>query len=132
MPPVIGKGERRLVYAIVISIDILQVILTPFVFVNNIIDFVIGGGLVAYALKRKLLTAHKGLVIGATFLAEQIPFVNALPFWTYDVYNLYKGTVKELPEESGVEGPMYRDGYRRPLQPSTPLNENGRRAPQKV
>jgi hypothetical protein len=133
MPPVvIGKKERRIMYTIIISIDILQVILTPLVVANNILDVAVGVGLVSYGVKRKLLTPKKALVLVGTFAAEQIPFVNDLPFWTYDLRNLYKGTLTVAPEPEDEDGPLYRDGVRRPSGLSTPLNQDSIRAPREV
>ncbi len=134
MPPVIGKGERMLVYGIVGTIDIVQIIFDFFLVtepLNHFIDVGVGICLLAYALKRKLLTAQKGLVLGTTFFAEQIPFVNALPFWTYDVHNLYKGTSKEaVSEESPENTDLNSGGVRRPSNQPPPLNQGGMRKPQ--
>lgn len=136
MPPIISKKERVLGYIIIGSVDALQFILDLFVvteFVNHFIDVAVGVLLGFYAVKRKLLTANKTLVLIATFAAEQVPFVNALPFWTYDLHNLYKGTLEEQPpvvDESSL--PLYQDGVRRPTSRPAPVNSGGQRLPPKV
>ncbi len=123
-------------YIVIGSIDLLQLIFSFFVvteIANHVIDIIVGALLTLYAFKRGLLTAKKGLVIGATFIAEQIPFVNALPFWTYDLYNLYGGTVSEpVPEIDMSKLPLNANGVRRPSEQSTPLNQSGIRPPRKV
>lgn len=136
MPPIIGKGERMLVYGLVICIDFLQLILSIFIVtepINHVIDIGVGIALFGYALKKRLLNANKGMVLAATFFAEQIPFVNSLPFWTFDVYNLYKGVAKEAVSEENTQNmPLNKDGVRKPSGQSTPLNARGIRPPRKV
>lgn len=97
--PVIGKGERRLVYAFAGLADFVQIIFSLFIVTevyNHAIDIFVGIVLAIYAIKRKLLTPNKILVLVATFAGEQIPFVNALPFWVYDVRNLYKDVPSDI------------------------------------
>lgn len=132
MQPVIPRGEKMFMYAIVGFIDILQFILSPFIFVNNAIDLAVAGGLIWYALHKKIFTANKGLVLAATFLVEQIPFVNALPFWTYDLHNLYKGTSGTPAETDMGDMPLNSGGVRRPTEKAVPMNSGGTRAPRKV
>ncbi len=136
MPPVIKKREKFLMYALIVSADISQFIIDCLVVeegLNHGIDFAVGGFLFAYALKRKLLTAQKGLVLGATFAAEQIPFVNALPFWTFDLRNLYKNTQSEepLPPVDPRNLALYEGGVRRPSNTPPPLNQGNTRPPRK-
>lgn len=134
MPPIISKKERFLCYAIIVAIDILQFILDCFVITelaNHFIDVAVGAAFVWYGLKRNLLTGHKALVLAATFFAEQIPFVNALPFWTYDLHNLYKNVATEETEEEVTgEGPANVDGVRRPSIRILPKNQDGVRLPE--
>lgn len=92
--PVVSRGEKILLYAFAGISDLVQLILSAFVVtevVNHFLDFIIGGIIILYAYKRKLLTWEKALTLIAVFVGEQVPFVNALPFWTYDIHNIYRG-----------------------------------------
>lgn len=126
---VVKGGERMLVYSFAIGCDALQAILSFFVvteIVNHILDFIIGGVLIAYGLKRGLLDMNKSMTLLAVFLGEQIPYVNALPFWTYDVRNLYKGIPRS--EDEIVEKP--NPGTTPPRMQRRPYNaEPGIRPP---
>lgn len=89
---VIKKGERIIVYAFAIIVDIIQIILDFFVvteIINHIIDIVVGFIILAYGTIRGIIDGNKLLILGAYFIGEQIPFINALPFWTLDVKNLF-------------------------------------------
>lgn len=106
MKPIIGNGERIFMYALAGLVDVLQFIFDLFVVTevfNHFIDIIFGAFLLFYAVQRKILDSNKGLTLLAVFAGEQIPFVNALPFWTFDVYNLYKGIPSEeqKPEKQG-------------------------------
>jgi len=119
-PTVISKGEKIAMYAFTIICDIVQIILGLFVVtepVNHFLDFVIGPILLAYAYKRDLLTTDKLLTLATVFIGEQIPFVNALPFWTYDMHNIYKG----VPSEATV-GNMKVPGMNPPRITRKPVN----------
>ncbi len=101
--PIIGKGERRLVYAFAAISDVVQIILSLLVVteaINHGIDIFVGCVLLFYGYRRNLLTPEKMITLLAVFAGEQIPFVNALPFWVYDVRNLYKGVPSEA---SGIK-----------------------------
>lgn len=98
--PIVGKGERALVYAFAGIADITQAIFSFFVVTeafNHAIDIFVGAVLAFYAFKRKLLTPDKMMTLAAVFIGEQIPFLNALPFWVYDVHNIYKGVPSSAP-----------------------------------
>ncbi len=127
--PVIGKRERKFVYAFAIFTDTVQVIIDATIVaepLNHIIDIVFGMFLVGYGLKRGILDWNKAMVLLATFFGEQIPYVNALPFWTYDIHNLYKG-VPSTKEEQGDDS---IPGVRPPRIKPAPLNSTpGRRPP---
>ena len=138
MPPVVSRMERILMYILIGSVDLIQIILGFFVVTevaNHIIDIGVGALLLIYAIKRKLLTTHKAMVIAAVFVGEQIPFVNALPFWTYDLYNLYKGTSTEASggenaDPNATSGALNQEGIRRSGS-ARPLNSLGVRMPSK-
>ena len=127
--PIIGKGERWLIYGFAGIVDFIQIIFSLFVATevfNHGIDIVIGGVLLIYAYKRKLLTPNKIMVLGATFVGEQIPFVNALPFWVYDVHNLYK----DVPSDASSIKMDVVVGRTPPRNQRTPVNSiPGRRPP---
>ncbi len=147
-PKVVNKGEKWLVFGFFGATDALQVILSLFVVgevVNHFIDIAAGIVLFAYGLFRRLWTGKKLAVLLATFVGEQIPFVNALPFWTLDVANLFSGTITSEQKESmeqertvknTINQPLYVDGSRAPRNPNdppssnpTPSNQSGIRAP---
>ena len=122
--PVVKKGERRILYAFAGFMDVLQIVFSFFVIteiINHVLDFVIAGILIIYAVKRKLLDTNKILILLAVFFGEQIPFVNALPFWVYDIHNIYKG-IPSSEEEAGMTntpGITASRNQRKPLN-STP------------
>ena len=138
-PKVVNKGEKWLIYGIFACIDALQVAL-DFTAVgeiaNHFIDIIAAAILLLYGMFRKLWPGHKLLVLLATFIGEQIPFVNALPFWTFDVRNLFSETVTEQQKtdleqaERPKGGPMYVNGVRMSENSDiTPANEDGVRLP---
>lgn len=119
-PVVISKGEKTLMYAFAGISDLVQIVLSFFVVtepVNHVLDFIIGGVIILYAYKRDLLTVDKSLTLIAVFLGEQVPFVNALPFWVYDVRNIYKGVPSTAPA-----GSMSTPGVTPPRNVRKPLN----------
>ncbi len=122
-PVVISKGEKTLMYAFAGISDLVQIVLSFFVVtepVNHVLDFIIGGVIILYAYKRDLLTVDKSLTFIAVFLGEQVPFVNALPFWVYDVRNIYKGVPSTAPAGGmGIPGVTPPRNIRKPLN-STP------------
>lgn len=126
-PKIIGKAERFLVYGFFGTVDFVQLILSIFVVTevaNHIIDIVVGIILLAYGGIRKLWTPQKLLVLAAVFVGEQIPFVNALPFWVLDIKNLYSGTITaEEAEQSKEQDNLSQSA-------TTPLNNDGVRSPQ--
>jgi hypothetical protein len=128
---VIGKGERGVVYGLAGLVDLVQLILDILVvteIANHIIDIVFGILLAIYAVLRKILTVKKSLVLIAYFCAEQIPFVNAVPFWTLDVRNLYSG-VPKTKEELNAQKEIEPEWVTLPRNQKTPLNEGGSRQP---
>lgn len=131
-PVVVKRGERRLIYALAIVTDVTQAIFNFFLVtepLNHIIDIVVAALLIAYASKRGILDTNKLLVLLATFFGEQIPIVNALPFWTYDVHNLYKG-IPKTEEEANIQPKVI--GVTLPRNLRKPLNSiPGVRLPRK-
>jgi hypothetical protein len=97
-PKIIGKGEKRIMYAIFGAVDAAQLIFVETVIAGTIIDIFAGIVVLLYGLFRKLWTGKKILILLATFIGEFIPFVNAFPFWVLDIKNLYSGTI--TPEEA--------------------------------
>jgi len=91
--------------------------------VNHVLDFAIGAVLLLYGMIRKLWTGKKLLILLATFVGEQIPFVNAMPFWTLDVRNLYSDTI--TPQEKEAQKQQEISEY----SIYQPLNEGGKRMP---
>ena len=146
-PKVISKGERWLVYGFFACIDALQVALDLTVageVANHFIDIGAGAILFFYGTLKKLWTGKKLFVLLATFIGEQIPFVNALPFWTLDIRNLYSGTITEqgkvaMDQEKFLQNPDSRplnvDGARAPVNSTgvqssgNSMNQGGYRAP---
>lgn len=137
---VIGKAEKGFVYAFAITVDIIQIILDIFVvseIANHIIDIIVGVMILGYGAFRKLWTPKKGLTLLAYFIGEQIPFVNALPFWTLDIKNLYSGVFSsqeelEAANQQNQTGPLNHEaGIRYPRKPLI-LNNNQTRRPNNI
>lgn len=119
MPKVVKRSEKIWVYCLFVFFDLIQIIFDALVLpegLNHFLDFIIGGILFAYGQKKKLWTGQKLLILLATFVVEQIPFVNALPFWTLDVRNLYSGTISKAPPEQNPneQAHLNKDGTRLP------------------
>ena len=136
---IIGKGERILMYGFAGTIDLIQFILDLFVvseIVNHVIDIIVGFIILAYGLVRGIFTTNKILVLLAYFCAEQIPFVNALPFWTLDIRNIYSGIPSNqeqldvMAPQDNQNGPLNAiKGIRQPRKPSLLNKISGIRAP---
>ena len=88
--PTIGKGERFILLAFAITVDIVQWFLIPTIVVNRFVDIVVGMIILIYGLMRKLMNKQQMTLFIATLLAEEIPGLEGLPFWTFDVYILTK------------------------------------------
>lgn len=126
---IVGKWERRIGYSFAAVVDIAQIILDFFAIgavVNRFIDIAMGALILIYGALRGLWTINKFLIFLAYFAGEMIPFVDALPFWTLDILNLYGGTVRTKEEvvTEPVEGITAPRGGRLP-----PANQDGIRAP---
>lgn len=122
----ISRGEKLLVYGFFACMDLTQIILDFFgvtEIINHFLDFFIGGVLLAYGYWRRLWNGQKILILAATFVGEQIPFVNALPFWTLDIKNLYSGSQNEEETEETETHYLNKDGTRLP-QRTPPLYQN--------
>lgn len=122
----ISKGEKVIVYGFFALSDLVQIILDILVVsevVNHILDFIIGGILLAYGQWRKLWNGNKLLILLATFVGEQIPFVNAAPFWTIDVWNMYSGRAPQVDTEKVKY--LNKDGVRLPSGKTSPLYQKG-------
>ncbi|MEI6304493.1 MAG: hypothetical protein WCP09_00535 [Candidatus Taylorbacteria bacterium] len=146
-PKVVNSMEKMLVYAFFACVDLTQIIL-DFTGIgevaNHFIDIGVGIILFSYGSMKKLWAPKKLGVLLATFIGEQIPFVNALPFWTLDIANLYSGTITseqkaETEQEEFIQNsqiqPLNSDGSRLPRNEreqnkyTGPVNQNGLRIP---
>ncbi len=145
MPPIVSKKERWIVYGLALAVDGLQIImtalsfiplLTPFILPTSFAMDIVTFGLISlYVFKRRLFTPGKGLVLAATFMVEQIPGFEALPFWWMDIANFYRGVPSEPPEAPPVMGqgiiPANNEGMRLPNK-QTPSNQRGKRLPPRI
>jgi len=139
-------NEKVIIFAIFGIIDILQVILSLFIVTAvavPVVDVFAGLLLYAYGSMRKLWTPQKLMILGATFVGELIPVVNAMPFWTLDVMNLYSkvGMVEDGPDEKtggvNTNASLNKDGVRLPTkniatEESVPANVDGIKSPKRV
>ncbi len=81
--------ERGLVIGAVVTIDLVQLWLNGFVvglIANRFIDILVGLALWLYFLLKGIkMTVKQILTMVSTFLLEEVPVVDSLPFWTLDV-----------------------------------------------
>lgn len=139
MAKYIGKGERRIVYGLAGLTDAIQIALSVFVIseiINHIIDIIVGIAILVYGSIRKIWTTNKILVLLAYFIGEQIPFINALPFWVLDIRNLYSGIPTSMEEyesmnpKNNPDGPFNRiEGIRQSRKPPVLNSSSGIRPP---
>ena len=136
-----------LVYAFFACVDLFQILLDLTGYgeiANHFIDIGVGIILFGYGSMKKLWAPKKLGVLLATFIGEQIPFLNALPFWTLDIANLYSGTITseqkaEMAQNEFIQNtqkqPLNNDGSRLPRNEQTetpytgPVNQDGLRIP---
>lgn len=89
-----SKFEWGLFIASLAMIDLIQVVLDFFAIglaANRIIDLTVVMAMpLVLVLRGFKLDAQVLLLIGGSFLAEEIPVVDAAPFWTFDGWRLYK------------------------------------------
>ncbi len=119
-------------YSFIAIADVAQFVGVETIIGGDFIDVLVASILIGYGLKRKLFTMQKALILAATFAGEAIPLVNAAPFWTFDLHNLYKGTSTEDVPLVDPEGPANQNGVRMPNRIQEPSNQNGVRLPNKV
>lgn len=128
-PKVVNGTEKLLVYAFFACVDLTQIIL-DFTGIgevaNHFIDIGVGIILFSYGSMKKLWAPKKLGVLLATFVGEQIPFVNALPFWTLDIANLFSGTITSKQKEEMEMAQFMQNTERQPL------NSEGSRQPRNV
>lgn len=142
----ISKAERGVVYAIIIIVDIAQIILDFFavgVVINRILDIVVGLVLFVYGFVRKIITTRIALGIVGSFVVEEIPIVDVLPMWTLDLKFMYSVDDGKSEEEAYREVEILQrqitdsawrlgitiDETRRANALQKPLNQSGKRLP---
>ena len=76
------------------SIDLGQIILDFFAIglaANRVIDLVVAMAMPLYlTLRGYKMDMKTVLLIGVSLIAEEIPLLDAAPFWTFDGWRLYK------------------------------------------
>lgn len=92
----ISNTEWGLVIGGLLLVDIIQIVLDVAfqigVIANRFIDVVVGGAFAFYLQVRgeKLSDPKRLIALIFTFLGEEVPEVDALPFWSLDgVYNFH-------------------------------------------
>lgn len=97
-------------FCFVITVDILQIVLDlafgAGVLVNRILDIGVAFALLLiFYLKDAPLTQAQYISICSAFIGEQIPVLDALPMWTFDVFYIFASLKKEeISEKLGVVG----------------------------
>ncbi|MEI6345644.1 MAG: hypothetical protein WCO79_00165 [bacterium] len=97
-------------FALVIFVDILQIVLdlayASGVIANRVIDVSFAFGLLLiFYLKDVPLTSAQYTSIAAAFVGEEVPFLDALPMWTMDVFYIFVSLKKEeISKKMGVVG----------------------------
>jgi|GEM_PF-3304600 len=99
----IGEGTKWMLLALFVCIDLLQIALNLFgigIIANKLIDILVAFFLIIYLnIKGVAIFSDPRILlsIGATFTAEfmPIPFVDAAPFWTLDIWYITRTVQKE-------------------------------------
>lgn len=121
--------EKLAVLGVSAIIDGTQIVLDMFavgVGVNRFIDIGYGIMLLFYGNQRNLLNQKTTLSIAATFIAEEIPLVDAAPFWTLDAWYLFRAgeaNDQQIKSEDETDTPNTTNRH--------PLNSNDVRLPRK-
>ena len=93
----ISSTEWWLLLGIYVAFDIFQFILDALavgLVANRFIDIVLGMGLLLYLKMRGVPLNTKILaLVGASFIAEEVPAIDVAPFWSFDVWKI-KGWVQ--------------------------------------
>lgn len=157
----IGTAEWFILILIALFVDIVQILLDLIAIgaiVNRIIDIAFGFLLGIYLHWRgvNMVSPQRLFALIGTFIGEEIPILDIMPFWTLDVvYTWYTVRAQQHPERlsskllnvvnkasgrvetlNGIvrpyddfnNGPINRYGVRRPME-KEPLNTDGVRAP---
>ena len=89
----ISNFEWGFVLGIYITIDVVEFVIDFFVIgaiINRFIDFICAGVLILYVkLRRAYMDTRAWGSIGAAFVGEMIPVIDALPLWSLDVAYLW-------------------------------------------
>jgi len=97
-------------FSFVVVVDIAQIVLDlafgAGVLVNRIIDVGVAFALLLiFHLKDVPLTQAQYMSIGSAFIGEQIPVLDALPMWTFDIFYIFVNLKKEeISEKMGIVG----------------------------
>lgn len=87
----ISEIEWGLLLGAVALVDLTQIILDIFVIgvgVNRFIDIAVGMTLTLYVLLRGIGEPRMYLLLGVSFVGEEIPLLDAAPFWSFDVWKI--------------------------------------------
>lgn len=129
----IGGMEKGMMYALTGGCDALQFILdippiTPAgAAINRFLDIAMGIVLGIYFIFRgrgKGIGIKTFLMLVLAFILEEIPIIDALPFWTLDLQRFYSnhGAAVIEQDSDGQGGPLVKNGTRRPDTRRPPLS----------
>ncbi|MBI5126285.1 MAG: hypothetical protein HZA80_00770 [Candidatus Taylorbacteria bacterium] len=131
-----SAGKWFILYVISGFVDLLQIILDFFaigIVINRVIDIFLGLGLPIYLhLNGIPMFETKNLMLYiSVFIGEEIPLVDALPLWTFEVWRMHKNYItSQLTEAVPALTPTAQamSGIKNPQQ-TPPLNKDGVRQP---
>lgn len=136
-----SAGKWFILYVISGFIDILQIILNLFavgVVANRFIDAILGFGLPIYLhLNGIPMFETKNLLLYmSVFIGEEIPLVDTLPLWTFEVWRMHKNYLKDqLSKNLPIATPIAQfvgnttSTQQTPPRMPQPLNQEGVRQP---
>ena len=114
----ISKTEWGMVLGAAATIDVLQIFLDAGaigVVANRLIDIVMGLALPFYFILRGVkLNGKRVIALALSFIAEEVPIVDALPCWSADVIYTW---VTVTAEEKGIPLPTSTVPKLKALQP---------------
>lgn len=103
----ISYVEWGLVIGVLFTVDAVQILLDLLLVgaaANRFIDIFVGLAFAFYLLMRGQIDMQRFFALLISFVGEEIPVVDALPFWGADgIYSMMKGKAKEKAEKAQEE-----------------------------
>lgn len=113
----ISSFEWWILLGFVVFIDLLQIVLDVLTIglVINRLDIIIGGSIIFYMMWREYkLDAGDWVLMGASVIGEEIPILDAAPFWTLDIWRFrQKDLARKTAEEMDAEARDNRESLDR-------------------